>query len=227
MFIGIIGNFDKEKMALKIKKIIKKYKNTKQKKNKFLKINPEKKIVKYTDDVKQSQIVIDWITEKLEFKEYLTLRLINFIIGGNSNSLLFQEIRNNLGLVYNIRSRSLDWPNANGFEITTSVDNQNTNLLIEKIKETLQKFVDIGINQEKLQKTKNFMNIQTLMGSDTIYNICENTIYNLFYYGKIMTPEDFIKAANQITPDEINQMIKKIINWDNSHISIMSPNTTK
>lgn len=225
MIIGITGNFDLKTMSSKITAIIKKYKNTKSIKLIIPETKPVKKIIKHKDDVQQSQVVITWPTKRFEIKEYLTLRIINFIIGGNSNSLLFQEIRNKLGLVYNIKSNIVSWPNTNSPEIFASVETKNVNMLIEKIKEITENLSKTGISEEKLQKTKNYINIQTLMGSDTIYHICENNVFNIFRYQKLITPEDFIKIAKEITLEEINQMIKKVFNWNNAYINIMSPKT--
>lgn len=109
--ISINGNIDENYVIEKIENIFKQ--NTEQKTQKFDYSNyknsfcylKEPKIIKKTQDVQSSWVVIGWLTDGIyNKKDVATLQVIDSILGGGMSSRLFSKLRGEQGLAYQVGS---------------------------------------------------------------------------------------------------------------------------
>lgn len=224
--ISVVGNFNLNTVIDNLSLMLGNQTNKFNIKSNWNLIQPEVKHVGYQDKVRQSYFVANWIIspdKKMDYKTEIGLNIFNFILSGSSNSILFKKIRQELGLVYSINSRSLSYPNAHTFEIWSSVDSNNINILTENIKNTLKEFLETPINENVFEQSRYYMDLQTLMSYDSIYNIGNSLVDDLFYNHKIYSPEDRIKIAKSINPEEIRILLKERMDWKNAYINVMSP----
>ena len=223
MTISIVGNFDQITLIKTIKNIFENYTNTYKSKLKTTKIKKSKAIFNYYDNVNQSYLVMNWIKKKkYSLQERITLNMASFMIGSGSNSILFKKLRHQLGLVYNINSKSSTWLDIQNFEVWSSVENKNINKVIDIIKEEINQFLSKKIDPILFKKTRRYMDYQTLMSFDSVNNISNSLIKDLFYENKIYTPKEIINLAKKITPKQMVNLLKEIINQKNMTINVMT-----
>lgn len=230
MIISVVGNFEVKNVKQKLNTILKKQANSIINNFDPPKIHPKNKMVNYRDQVSQSYLVIDWFLSKnknFDIKTRYGLSIVNYILGSGASSLLFKKIRQELGLVYNIKSQNFYYPKAHLFEIWASVDTKNLNLLIENIKNILNDFLDKPIDNKIFTRARHFMDLQTLMSFDSIHSISNSLIEDIFTYNKIYSPEESIQIAKSIDAEEIRLLLKKLLDWENAYISIMTPTQNK
>lgn len=234
MIISVVGNFDKENIEKKLSSILNRHSNTSinnlKDESNWPVVQPQKQQINYQDKVNQSYLVIDWFLSKnktFDIKTKFGLRMLSYILGGGPNSILFKKIRQELGLVYGISSQSWHYPKTHIFEIWASVDNKNLTTLIENIKNTLNDFLNNPIDKEVFERTRHYMDLQTLMSSDSINSISGSLIDDIFHYNQIYSPEEKIKIAKSIKPEDIRQLLKDHLDWKDAYINIMTPTQSK
>ena len=107
----------------------------------------------------QHQLFLD-----IESPLYFPLKLGNEILGGGGlNSLLFNKVREELGLVYNIGSSINLNPEYGSFVI--SAQTSNPSLALETINDIYKNFITTEINDETLANTKKHIEGTHLLGS--------------------------------------------------------------
>lgn len=228
MVISIVGNFKKPIIKEKIKNILNSYKNTKPVKYKLSPVKAQSRELRYKDNVSQDYVHVSWLinpNKKISSQDKIGLGIISHLLGDNHNSILFKKIRQELGLVYNINSCFSSWTTTGIFEIWASVDPKNTNILLENIKKEVEIFLNNKIDTEKFESCRNYMDLQTLMNHDSILNIANNIVNDLFYKGKVLSPEDQIAIAKLCKPENLRKLLQPQMTWDKTVISIMSPKT--
>jgi predicted Zn-dependent peptidase len=90
------------------------------------------------------------------------------MIGGDANSLLFEELRENLGLSYSSHFGFTVLKNSGFYHLTALVDKQRESEAIDAIYQVLESAKGAGITAENLQKTKNFIRGQRLMDQESV-----------------------------------------------------------
>jgi predicted Zn-dependent peptidase len=98
-------------------------------------------------------------------KDYLAAALLDDMIGGSPESRLFMEIRERLGLCYDIQS-GYD-PYRGVMLISSGVDLQKMDLAIDSIKHEIQKMMNEGPSSEELEHAKAFFSHQLKSSLDS------------------------------------------------------------
>ncbi len=140
--------------------------------------------------------------------------LINTILGGYFGSRLMTNIREDKGYTYGIGSGVMDYQNGTSFVIMTEVGNEVVDATLTEIKNEIERLKTEILPQEELTLVKNYMMGQLLRSADgpyamlDLYNSVDMHDLTLDYY------DQAILKINSITAEEIREMARKHLNWD-------------
>ncbi|AIT08918.1 peptidase M16 [Candidatus Francisella endociliophora] len=125
----------------------------------------DSKIIKKEFDSKQTSILMGHqLFLDIESKLYFPLKLGNEIFGGGGlNSLLFNKVREELGLVYNIGSNINLNPNYGSFVI--SAQTSNPSLALETINSVYSDFISKALDLETIENSKKHIEGTHLLSS--------------------------------------------------------------
>lgn len=155
--IFVLGDID----SSNIKEIFKEYFKitTFKKENKNI-IVPElterKRLVRYKeyDNVSQAQLLVLCSLNNLtDFERKYTIKLYNELLGGSSNSILFETVREKNSYCYYINSSVKAYDNI--LIINSGVETENIDKCIKLIKKSLKNIRDGKISEEDLESSKN------------------------------------------------------------------------
>ena len=137
-------------------------------------------------------------------------KIFNFILGGGMSSILFQEIREQLGIAYNIFSALDMYSNIGLFSIYFSTETKKYNEALEKvfhILHNLKKF----INEDLIIIGKNQLKAGLLTALEGNKYRMEKIAKDLFYYGDYYSIKDILNAIDSVTVDDIINIYEKFL----------------
>lgn len=158
-------------------------------------------------DFKQSKLKICYdIKDLTDFERKYVLPVYNFVLGGDSDSLLFKEIREKNSLCYDVHSAMS--PMYSYIVINAGIEAKDYEKTVELVKKQMQKMEEGDFKEEDIAKVK--LNYQTsykeIMDSP-------NGILNLYesheYVGYNLVP-DRIASIERVTKENITDLAKKI-----------------
>ncbi|MFN9069114.1 MAG: M16 family metallopeptidase [Bdellovibrionales bacterium] len=144
-------------------------------------------------------------------KDFLSLRLINEVLGGSFASRLNQRIRDDLGLTYSIYSYVDARDQGGAWVISTSTKNESAEKTISEIRQVLQKFYDEGISLSELEAAKNLIKAQLPRALETSDKLGFNLIALDFYGVDKDYLINFNKNVDEIKLNSLNQILKKYL----------------
>lgn len=208
--VFVVGDVDTNE----IKEIFKKYfkVNTfkKEKKDILVKeLTPRKRIKKVTEEYQanQSQLTLLCTMNNLtEYERKYVLLVYNEMLGGSSNSLLFDTVREKNSYAYYINSNQKAYDNI--LMIYSGIEPGNANNVLKLIKKTLQevtkgKFLDEALNNAKA----------TIIASIKASTDSPTGIINTYYAKTLVNSDSFEKRIEEITKvskEDIINLSKKI-----------------
>ena len=208
--IFVLGDFSSSDM----KEIFKEYfkVNTFKKENKKLlvrELDIRKRIVRYHeyDDVNQSQVLLLLSLNNLtDFERRYTIKVLNEVLGGSSNSILFDRVREKKGYCYYVNSSVKAYDNI--MIINSGVESKNTEKCIKLIRKILKE-----VKEGKIEDTVIDSAINTIVSG--INASFDNPIGIInTYFSKVLVgtedAEERIKNFKSITKDDIIKVSKKI-----------------
>jgi predicted Zn-dependent peptidase len=151
------------------------------------------------------------------------LSLLNVILGGNSSSRLFSEIREKRGLAYEIGSGAKFLKDTGAFIVHAGVDNNKVKDTVELIFRELRKVVREKAGTAELKRAKEFLTGQMLLS-------LEDTMDQMFWIGeptvsldKTYSPEEIIAKVRKVSLDELQDVCRLLFRDANTHIALIGP----
>lgn len=208
--IFVLGDFSSSEM----KEIFKEYfkVNTFKKDNKKLlvkELDIRKRIVRYHeyDDVNQTQVLLLLSLNNLtDFERKYTIKVVNEMLGGSSNSILFSRVREDKGYCYYVNSSVKAYDNI--MVINSGVESKNTEKCIKLIRRVLKEVKEGKFDQKVIDSSVNTIVSGINASFDNPIGIINN------YFSKVLVgTEDAdvrINKFRSINKDDIIRVCKKI-----------------
>lgn len=207
--ISIAGKFDTEN----IEKLVEKYfgnwnssnkKVTKYSKPEILSSNLFKK-----KSIEQLHISLGIPGIQTGSEDLYSLLLLSNVFGGGASSMLFQKIREEKGLCYSIYSYISAFMNTGVVNIYTSLNPKYAADALNMIKEQINKFVQIGISDDKLAKAKEQLKGSYILGLESTSSRMFSNGKSVLFLNKIKTPTDLIEKINRIDRAKLDEVMQK------------------
>ncbi len=229
LFVSIVGDISEEKAKSVIEDLFTNLnKDVKKNKNIVPEIKTSKiKESKHKDFIKsdktQSEIVIAHAgVLNRTHEDFYPLYMANQALGGSAlSSRLGNVVRDQHGLVYNVRSSFDAGLGAGMYKIILGCNPKNVSKAISLSKATTEEFLESGISEIELKITKSYLTgsfpVRTLSSMESvsetllqmlIYNLCKDYISNYNNSLNSVTKKQVDKAARAyIKPSSFNSVI--------------------
>jgi len=224
--VSVVGNFGFEKIKKLTSKYFEKYLRGQkpQEKNTIISsvIVPDKSVSFVKKDIAQTQIALGFVCDNIFSKNRMAYTLMCFIFGGGMGSRLFQSVREDLGLVYNISCMPEFYETGGDVVITLGTNDKNRSLALSTIKAQIDKVLDEGFCEEELKRAKTFCKSLISSSHELGSDIARSMAKNIAIFSRDITLEERLEKVDQVTLFDINEIAKKTFNYSNMCASCVS-----
>jgi len=156
------------------------------------------------------------------------LRILNRILGGGQSSRLYERLRRKERLVYRVGSNYSLHSWMGGLEIQGSVPVEKLTITLKNIKEELDKVINLGISKNELIRAKGFLSASIQMQFDNPPTVASFLGSQEFDKEEIWFPDDYIRAGERVTREDIHKMAKNIFDYPRLNLGLLGnvPNKT-
>ena len=216
LHIGVSGDISEKSIKKYIEKVFGKFsiENVKPNFENFTDLPRGQKVIEL--DTPQSSVVFGHPGLSRSDKDYFSLRLANYILGGGGfQSRLYKQIREKKGLVYSIYSYPISYKHDGFMMGGFQTRNNSVFDTIDRVKDEWSKMSKQGITKKELDEAKAYYkgsftrNFTSTISIANLLNIVQ--FYDL---GKDYFSERD-KIIENLKLEDINNMIKKKFNKDN------------
>lgn len=192
-----------------------------------LKFQKEKAITfqKSFKDNSQSHVLIAFPGLRADDKDTELAKIFNIAFGSGMSSILFQKIREKLGLVYSISS-SLFFNVAGGdISIEFGTSNKNVKIALEAIRDLIKDLLKNGIEKEQFEDAKNNLKSSIKLSFENTSTV---SLFNARKFAKqsiIITKEEYIDAVGNAKYEDLDAFLKKHFDTKNYSVSLVGKNT--
>lgn len=181
---------------------------------------PVKIRVKKTE---QAHLVLGALGKPAESPDFWTQKLLAVILGGNMSSRMFLNIREKLGLCYQIRTQTDDYLDTGVLSTFAGVTLSKITEAITAIKNEYLQLIATGVTTAELQRAQEF-----LKGKLTLQLEDSEEYANFLGKQYLLYKEQFdLPAINQkiaaVTPQAIQNLAREILTPAKLRLSIIGP----
>ncbi|GHT51395.1 peptidase M16 [Endomicrobiia bacterium] len=170
----------------------------------------------------QAYIYIGFPAPNLYDKDFIAIKVANAVLGGRMTSRLFVELREKLGLAYEVNTVYPSRREESHFAIYIGLDKKNIGLTLKRIDEILNDFCVVKISKQELKDTKTYIKGLYIMDRQTVSN-------QSYYYGfREITgkgykyDDEFIEDIEKVTAQDIINVANRIF-LGNSVTVVINP----
>ncbi|MCC3867147.1 M16 family metallopeptidase [Terrisporobacter mayombei] len=157
-------------------------------------------------------------------KEAYALAVINNIFGGSTSSRLFQNIREDKGLVYSIYSSQTLYKKCGELGIFASTSEEYLkevyNLIIKEIKNIKENYV----TEEELKESKEQLKGNYILSLESISSKMLSHGESMLLNNKIKNEDEIIEHINSVNMEQVEAVINKVFNIENLGVCIVGKN---
>lgn len=170
----------------------------------------------------QSEIRVGYLALPFDYNgKYFKARVMNFPLGGNFNSRLNMNLREDKGFTYGVRGYFTGEDYAGPFEISCGVRGTATDSAVKEIFSEMKKYSTEGMTSEELDFAK-----KSLRSGDALrYETPGQKASFISTIANRNLPKDYIdqqnKLLSELTLTELNQLAKELLPLDKMVIVIV------
>ena len=222
--ISICGNFNFEEVVNLIEEKFEKWEEKE--------VNIEVKEPKFhscfitkNKDSEQVNIAISLkaIPEENE-KETYALAVVNNIFGGSTSSRLFQNIREDKGLVYSIYSSQTLYKKCGELGVFASTSEEYLKEVYDLIIEEIKNLKENYITEEELKESKEQLKGNYILSLESISSKMLSHGESMLLNNKIKNEDEIIEHINSVNMEQVEAIINKVFNIENLGVCIVGKN---
>jgi predicted Zn-dependent peptidase len=182
---------------------------------------PRLKLV--TQKTEQAQVALGLRTCSRHDPRRYALRLLNAILGENMSSRLFQLVREDLGLAYNIYSTPSFYADAGDLVISAGLDPGNVPRTLQLIRRELRRCAEHPPAAAELRRARDFAIGQFDLSLESTENQMNFVGEQVLGYGRITPPEQTKKRLAAVTAAEIRAAAADFFRPERMNLALVSP----
>lgn len=154
---------------------------------------------------------------------YTASKVLATVLGGNMSSRMFQNVREEKGLCYSIRTYIEEFTDTGLLTTRAGVKLDDVLLAIGAIRYEYDTIRDNGISEDELQKAKNYMIGKTDLATEDTEDVAHHYSKNQLLYGLNESFEDWKTTIGKVTTEEVNQLAKELLKPENFRLAGIGP----
>lgn len=151
--------------------------------------------------------------------EVITSRVLISILVNYRSSLLYRKLRKETGMIYSIYGNNYVGIKEPGdFNIVFTSSDEKIIDIYDMVLTELEKVCKTGFTEKEVQLGIEGGTNALKMGYTSIGQVASWYMHELFWFDRVSTIEDEIRLRGEVTQAKVNDMLKKIVNWESANI---------
>ena len=220
MVVGIIGQYDFNKIIKLCEKIFGDIPASKPRKNRSNPGHYQPKIQRERKSIHQSHAVMGNRAYSIHHADREGLLLVNNLLGGmGMSSRLNLEIREKHGIAYTIESSFIPLSDTGMFSIYMGTDAEKMDKALRLVHKELKKLREIKMGALQLQRAKQKFIGQIALAEENYLNLIISLSKSLLDYGSIDPLEVLFEKINRVSEAQILSIANEV--FDPKELSIL------
>jgi len=174
-------------------------------------------------DLEQVQLCFGLKGLSLTDPQRYALSLLDTAFGGNMSSRLFQQIRENRGLAYNVYSFASSYFDTGMYGIYAGVGAENALCASQLVLEEMDKLSGHPVSHAELENAKEFTKGNLMLAAESNVNGMVRLAQSEMLYGRYIPLEEVADRIDRVVPEEIHQLVEDLFQRDQMTLALLGP----
>ena len=181
------------------------------------------RIVAAKRDTTQTQLCLGVPGLRRDDPEAWTLEVLNAILGDGMSSRLFQSVREEKGLAYDVSSYVMDYADAGAFVVSAGVDPERTGPTITAILDELALVRDELVPADELARCKRYLAGRLELRMEETRHLASWLGSQEALHEKVLTLTQALAELEAVTAEQVHALASRLIRNDALRLALVSP----
>jgi predicted Zn-dependent peptidase len=172
----------------------------------------ERRIEVERRDTNQSHLRLHWrpSIDPTDLKQRAALGVYATLLGGSMGSRLFDEIREQRGLCYAIRSYAWTHSDNAALDVSSGLDSTKCVEAYTRIREIIEDLADNGPRDGEVDRARAYAAGSTVLALESTGAVARRAAGQKVTFGEISSPDETIEALDAVTEDDVRRIAADI-----------------
>ncbi len=177
----------------------------------------------FSKATEQTHLSLALHAQSKDHKDEFVLDILNVILGGNMSSRLFNEVREERGLAYDVGSYVRRYNETGAFVVSAGVDNKKPKEALEVILKELEKVTMDPVSVDELRRAKDFYLGQLDLGLENSMNQMLWVGESAVTLGRCRTREEVTQAVEKVGIEDIRRVAQTLFKTSSLNLAVVGP----
>ncbi len=174
-------------------------------------------------DIEQTHMCLALPGLSLFDPQRFTLDMMNIILGEGMSSRLFNEVRDKLGLAYNVQSYVDHFKDAGSLVVYAGVDTAKAKPALEAVIKELERFKTETLSTAELSKAKEMAKGQLALRLEDSRRVASWLGGQEILTGRILTIDEVNTQVDNVTARGIKRLAQQLIDRSKMRLAVVGP----
>ncbi len=174
-------------------------------------------------NLEQAHVLIGFPSVAYNHGDRFVAYLMSNYLGGGMSSTLFQEIREKRGLAYTIYSTNSAFSDSGVFSTYVATNSEGVKTCLDITAKQIEKLKNEKLDSKALDIIKQNLKSTILLNLDSVENRMTAIAKAEMFFGKQFEIDDVFRLIDQVTPQRIQALAKKIMRPDQTLLTLLGP----
>ncbi len=172
----------------------------------------ERRVVVDERETNQSHLRLHWRApiDPTSLRQRAALGVYSTLLGGSMGSRLFDEIREQRGLCYAIRSYSWTHTDTSNLDVASGLDSSKCEEAYRRIREIVADLAENGPSPSEIDRARAYAAGSTVLALEGTNAVARRAAAQKVTFGEISSPEESIAALDAVTEDEVREVARGV-----------------
>ncbi|HBE79780.1 MAG TPA: peptidase M16 [Firmicutes bacterium] len=149
--------------------------------------------------------------------------MLDSLLGGSVSSRLFQQLREERGLVYVTGSNHSSYKDTGVFSIYAGTRLKNFEEVVSLIKKELNLLIRETVPEEELNRNKEQLKGNLLLSLDSTSNRMSRLAKTELFGDQLFTPEEIVAKIDAVTSSEVQRLAGQLLGDEKQFLTALGP----
>ncbi|WP_027718236.1 M16 family metallopeptidase [Desulfovirgula thermocuniculi] len=210
MVVAVAGNIDPARVLEKLRAVFEPLQGE-QADRRLVRPSPHRQVTCRVKDTEQVHLCVGTPGLPLSNERVYVFQVINTVLGGGISSRLFQEIREQRGLVYSVYSYHSSYHDAGLFCIYAGLSRQNVPAVLELISREIRDIRENGLKPAELKRAKDQLIGNLWLSLESVTTRMSRLAKSQLYLGEVVPPEEVVARIERITAEDVQGLAQEML----------------
>lgn len=156
-------------------------------------------------------------------KDKYNMLLLDSILGGSVSSRLFQELREERGLVYSTGSHHASYMDTGIFTVYAGTSPGNTSEVINIVRQQLDQLMQEPVKPEELRRAKEQLKGNLWLSLENTSNRMSRLAKSQLFSGQFLTPDEVVAKIEDVTADAVMEAARNTFPKERRILAAVGP----